>query len=118
MALDLCDLRWGEARRDAPPYARVEDEWAIVTRFDVPSPDRFVRHITTFLRNDDGSWRRDDERHVNVLIDTGRVPALLADFGVQATVAPAFGTEHLPEGLVAVVGRKVGRPGLEPGPEA
>ena len=36
----------------------------------MPAPDVFVRDITTFLRNDDGSWRRDDERHENVLLDT------------------------------------------------
>jgi SAM-dependent methyltransferase len=117
IALDLCDFQWGEARRGAPPYARVEDDWAIVTRFDVPTPNRFVRHITTFLP-DGARWRRDDERHDNVLLDTSAVPAFLADLGVVATVAPAFGAEQLPEGLIAVVGTKVGRPGLEPGPEA
>jgi hypothetical protein len=31
------------------------------------------------MRNDDGSWRCDDERHDNVLIDTARGPELLAD---------------------------------------
>jgi hypothetical protein len=30
------------------------------------------------MRNDDGSRRRDDEPHDNVLIDTARVPGLLA----------------------------------------
>ena len=119
VALDLCDLRWGEARRGAPPFARVEDDWAIVTRFDVPSPDRFVRHITTFVRaGAAGPWRRDDERHDNVLLDTSKVPALLGRYGVAVTVSPAFGDERLPDGLVAVVGTSVGRPGLEPGPEA
>lgn len=106
LALDLCDLAWGRARTDAPPHARVEDDWAIVTRFEVPSPDRFVRHVTTFVKAGDGSWRRDDERHDNVLLDTAAVPARLADFGVAATVRQAFGDERLPEGLVAVVGRR------------
>jgi SAM-dependent methyltransferase len=63
LAIDLCDLEWGEARRDAPNLGRVEDDWALVTEFSVPSPDRFVRQMATFVRNDDGSWRRDDERH-------------------------------------------------------
>ena len=106
LAIDLCDLEWGEARRDAPNLGRVEDDWAIVTEFSVPSPDRFVRQMATFLRNEDGSWRRDDERHDNVLIDTARVPALLADHGVQATVASSFGGERLPIGLYAVVGHR------------
>ncbi len=106
LAVDLCDVAWGEARRDAPNQGRVGDDWAIITAFSVPSPDRFVREMTTFLRNDDGSWRRDDERHDNVLIDTALVPALLADHGVQATVACSFGTEHLLDGLRAIVGHR------------
>ena len=74
-AVDLCDLRYGEARRDDPNHGRVEDGWAIVTRFDLPRPNLFVREMTTFVREDDGSWRRDDERHENVLLDTARIPA-------------------------------------------
>ena len=118
LALDLLDLRYAAARTDAAPYARVEDGWALFTRYEAPRADRFVRHITTFVRAEDRSWRRDDERHENVLLDTAEVPGSLAAHGVEATVAPSFGDERLPDGLVAVVGRKVGRPGLEPGPEA
>ena len=106
LAFDLCDLGFGEARRQAPPYARVEEDWAIFTSYEAPSPDRFVRHITTFVRREDGSWARDDERHENVLVNTSRVPGLLAAAGVEATVAPSFGDVSLPEGLVAVVGRR------------
>jgi SAM-dependent methyltransferase len=106
LAIDLCDLEWGEARRDAPNAGWVGDDWAIVTEFSVPSPDRFVRQMATFVRAQDGSWRRDDERHDNVLIDTARVPALLADHGVKATVASSFGTERLPVGLRTVVGHR------------
>lgn len=106
LAIDLLDRRYAEARRDAPPYGRVEDDWALVTRYEVPAPDRFVRHITTFLPAGDGSWRRADERHENVLVDTAAVPALLAAHGVEATVADSFGGEQSPEGLVAVVGRR------------
>ncbi len=58
------------------------------------------------MRNEDHSWRRDDERHDNVLIDTSRVPALLADHGVDAFVASSFGSEHLPEGLRVIIGRR------------
>jgi SAM-dependent methyltransferase len=104
LALDLCDLEWARVRRDAPAYAEVTDEWTIVTRHEVPSPDRFVRWITTFIHTADGSWRRDDERHENILIDTSRLPDLLAEHGVTATVAPSFGLERLSPGVVAVVG--------------
>jgi len=108
LALDLCDLEWGRARGDAPPYARVEDDWAIVTRFSVPAPARFVRDITTFVRAADGSWRRDDEQHVNVLVDTAAVPSVLAQEGITATVGPGFDGAPIAEGLVAVVGTRAG----------
>jgi SAM-dependent methyltransferase len=109
MAIDLCDLSWGAERVDAPDYTRVEDEWAIITRFSVPTPSRFVREMTTFVRADDGTWRRDDERHDNVLVDTSRVPGLLAEHGFDATVRAAFGDEEAPAGLVAITGNKRAR---------
>ena len=105
-ALDICDLEWGAARRDAPPYGRVEDDWAIVTVFSQPAADVFVREITTFLRNDDGTWRRDDERHANILVDTALIPGRLADSGVEVTVQPSFGSETLPAGLRVLLGRR------------
>jgi SAM-dependent methyltransferase len=107
-ALDICDLEWGVARRAAPAFSRVEDDWAIVTEFAVPAPDRFVRRMTTFLRSDDGSWRRDDERHDNVLVDTAAIPGWLAGEGVDVTVGSSFGGETLPDGLRVVVGRRPG----------
>lgn len=105
-AVDICDLEWGEARRGAPNLGRSGDDWAIITRFSVPSPSRFVREMTTFVRNDDGSWRRDDERHDNVLVDTSRFPALLEESGVEVTLASSFGSEELPVGLRVVIGRR------------
>lgn len=105
-ALDICDLEWGAARHDAPNSSRVEDDWAILTRFSTPSPDRFVREITTFLRNADGSWRRDDEHHDNVLVEVARIPDLLVEHGVDAVVQASFGKETLPAGLRVVVGRR------------
>jgi SAM-dependent methyltransferase len=106
VALDLCDLEWGLARRNSPNYSDVGPDWAIITRFSMPRPDLFVRDITTFLADGDGSWRRDEEHHENVLIDTARIPALMHSQGVQVEVRPAFGTETLPPGLRAVVGRR------------
>lgn len=108
LAIDLCDLHWAAARREQPNLGWVGDDWAIVTEFSVPSPDRYVRQMATFIRNDDGSWRRDDERHVNVMIDTSLVPALLAEHGVEATVRQSFGDETLPVGLHTIIGRKEG----------
>jgi len=106
LAVDICDLEWGVARRDATNLGRVGDSWAIITEFSMPSPSRFVRQMTTFVRNQDGSWRRDDERHDNVLIDTSSLPALLANHQVDAGVATSFGSETLPVGLRAVIGHR------------
>jgi len=108
LAIDLCDLEWGSAREGAPDHGRVGDDWAIVTEFSQPAPGRFVRQMAVFLRSDDGSgsWRRDDERHDNVLIDTTRVPALLAEHGVDAAVGTAFGDEELPVGLRTITGTR------------
>ena len=106
LAIDLCDLEWGRARVDEPARGWVGDDWALVTRFSTPSPDSYVREMAMFTRNEDGSWRRDDERHDNVLIDTTQVPALLAEHGVDAAVRASFGNEELPVGLKALVGSK------------
>ena len=102
----LCDLAWGEARRDAPDYSAVGTDWAIITEFSRPAPDRFVRDITTFVPGAGGLWRRDREHHENVLIDTAQIPALLGQHGVQARVSASFGAETLPAGLRAITGHK------------
>jgi SAM-dependent methyltransferase len=106
MAIDVCDLAYGEARSDAPNLGRVGQDWAIVTEFSTPTPDRFIRQMAIFIRNDDGSWRRDDERHDNVLIDTERIRELLSPEGVTVTVANSFGDETLPTGLRTAIVRR------------
>lgn len=106
LAIDICDLEWGAARRDAPNDGRVGADRAIVTELSTPSPSRFVRQMAAFVRNEDGSWRRDDERHDNVLVDTSRLLGLLADHQVDATVATSFGGADLPTGLRAVIGHR------------
>ena len=109
-AIDLCDLRWGEVFRDAPNQGRASDTWAIISQFSVPRPNLFVRDMVTFVRVADGTWRRDEERHENVLVDTSRVPALFAEHGLEAHVSRSFGDEELPEGLVTILGRRPGSP--------
>src|SRR5262245_19455044 len=93
LALDLCDLSWGAERKDFYPRGWIADDWGLVTEVSLPQPDRFVRQMAVFTRNPDGSWRRDDERHDNVLVDTSRVPAFLEAHGVRAGVQPTFGAE-------------------------
>jgi SAM-dependent methyltransferase len=106
MATDLEDLEYGTARADVHEHTKVDDEWAIFTRYENPTPDHYVRDMTTFVRNDDGTWRRGHERHDNVLLEVRALPALLAAEGVEAVVQPTFGTWELPVGLYALVGRK------------
>jgi SAM-dependent methyltransferase len=106
LAIDICDHRWAEARAGMVAPARVGDDWAIITQWEVPDRTRFRRVMTTFVRGDDGAWRRDDEIHDNVMVDTSTLPSLLDAHGVDAEVRAGFGDETLPEGLVAVVGVK------------
>ena len=106
VAMDICDLGWG--RGDLTPLGRVGDDWAIIVEFTMPAPDRFDRDITTFLPNQDGTWRRSDEHHTSALVDTARIPPMLATHGVEAVVADSFGGELLPAGLCAVIGRRAG----------
>jgi SAM-dependent methyltransferase len=108
LALDICDLEWGEHRRDTPNLGLVGDDWAIVTRFSTPSPDKFIREMTTFVPNEDGSWRRDDERHDNILIDTARAAEVLSSKGVEVEVRSSFGTEQHPVGLRTLIGSRPG----------
>jgi SAM-dependent methyltransferase len=106
LAFDILDLEYGRARAGDPPFARVADDWAIITEFSAPAPDRFVRDITTFVPDGAGAWRRGYERHENVLVEVAGVPALLAGHGVRATVGTSFGAAELPAGLRSVTGRK------------
>lgn len=106
LAIDILDLSYGRVRAGEPGSGRAERDWAIVTEFSVPAPDRFVRDITTFVPDGAGAWRRGSERHENVLVDTSLIPARLAGHGVRATVGTAFGAAELPAGLRAVTGIK------------
>ena len=104
LAFDLCDLRWGAARAGRPPQVWSEADWLLVTRTSVPTPDLFRRDMTMFVRTDAHRWRREDEVHDNVLVDTATIPAVLASCGVRAAVHAAFGNETLPTGLVVIAG--------------
>jgi SAM-dependent methyltransferase len=106
LALDLCDLRYGVPRVGERPIGWAQDDWALVTTTSLPTPDRFRREMAIFTRDADGRWRRDDEVHDNVLVDTALVPPLLAQHGVDAAISTSFGTETLPEGLMTVIGTR------------
>ena len=104
LAIDICDLEFGRVRAGVDNIGRVGPDWAVITQFSAPSPDKFVRDITTFVPDGAGAWRRGGERHVNVLVDTSLIPALLGSCGVRATVGTTFGDAELPPGLRTVTG--------------
>jgi SAM-dependent methyltransferase len=103
LAIDLMTERFAQARDATPLHARVEDDWAIVTRFSRPAPQRFDRHITVFRHVGDG-WRRSDEHHRNVTFEAAVALRVLRAHGVAAQAHAAFGTETLPEGLIVLAG--------------
>ena len=107
LAFDLCDFEWGEARHDAPPQVWFGEDWVLITRTSVPERRTFRREMTMFVGTDD-VWRRDDEMHDNVLVDTDTIPPLLGQLGIDADVRRSFGDETLPTGLVAIIGHRRG----------
>jgi SAM-dependent methyltransferase len=106
LAIDLCDLDYAEAVSGDPVFAKVDDDWAIVTRRSSPAPARFVRTMTIFTRDPGGAWHRDDEVHTNVLVDTARAAALLGESGLDVRLGDAFGEARMPGGLRTIVGSR------------
>src|SRR6185312_6519123 len=53
LATDLEDFEWGRARAEVHEQSRLGDDWAIITHYENPAPDRYVRDMTTFVRTDD-----------------------------------------------------------------
>jgi SAM-dependent methyltransferase len=104
LALDLEDLSTRDAQMARPPAAWVGDDWAMFMERISDEPAHFARSMTTFVREDDGRYRREHERHDNVLIDVaGVVPPLLEAEGLVADVGLSFGDEANMEGLMVVV---------------
>lgn len=105
LLIDLMTERFCEARDLRHPHARVEDDWAIVTRFTRPAPHRFDRDITVFRRVED-FWRRSDEHHSNVTFEPDVALRILRAHGVRARCETAFGDEAPPAGLIVLAGIK------------
>lgn len=107
LALDLEDLTTRDAQMARPPSGWVGDDWALVIERVSDRPDHFARDHTIFVREDDGRYRRERERHDNVLIDVHAVvrPLLEAE-GLAVEVRRSFGTETNMEGLLVVLARR------------
>ena len=87
-----------------PPAAWVGDDWAMFMERVSDGPSHFARSMTLFVREDDGRYRREHERHDNVLIDVPAVvPPLLEAQGLAVDLGRSFGDETNMEGLVVVV---------------
>jgi hypothetical protein len=70
-------------------------------------PDHFARVQTIFVREEDGCYRREHERHDNVLIDVaGVVPPLLEAERLDVEVRRSFGSETNMQGLLVVVAHR------------
>lgn len=107
LALDLEDLTTRDAQMARPPSGWVGDDWALVIERVSDRPDHFARDQTIFVQEADGRYRRERERHDNVLIDVHAVvrPLLEAE-GLAVEVRKSFGTETNMEGLLVVVARR------------
>src|ERR687893_358431 len=107
LALDLEDLTTREAQMARPPTGWVGHDRAVVMERVSDAPNHFPRVHTIFERGDDGRYRREVERHDNVLIDVRAVvPPLLAAKGLDVEVRPSFGTETNMEGLLVVLAHR------------
>ena len=85
-------------------HAKVQDDWAIVTRFSRPEPYRFDRAITVFRREGVGPWRRSDEHHRNMTFDPDEALRILRDNGVTLVCVVRSATSRSPTGLVVLSG--------------
>lgn len=104
LALDLEDLTTRDAQMARPPSGWVGDDWALVIERVSDRPDHFARDQTIFVQEADGRYRRERERHDNVLIDVHAVvrPLLEAE-GLAVEVRKSFGTETNMEGLLSLI---------------
>lgn len=107
LAVDLEDLSTRDAQMARPPAVWVGDTWAMFMERVSDGPTHFARSMTIFMQEDDGRYRREHERHDNVLIDVPAVvPPLLAAEGLDVRVGRRFGDETNMEGLMVVVAHR------------
>lgn len=108
LLIDICDLEYGLTRQEEKTHTWIEEDWVLVTKTSLPGPDHLVRDMTMFVRNEDGTWHRDDEVHHNVLVDVEKLTSTLDDrFAVS--IGNSFGNYELPAGMRVI--RVERRPG-------
>jgi SAM-dependent methyltransferase len=67
LAIDVIDFAWLDDWRNMASLARVHADWAVFTRSIAAGRRRMVQEVTTFVRSEDGSWRRGDRRDAHVV---------------------------------------------------
>lgn len=103
LALDLEDLSTRDAQMARPPTGWAGDDWALVLERVSDGPDHFARVQTIFVRQADGRYTREVERHDNVLVDVeGLVRPLLEGAGLRVEIGTSFGDESNMDGLLVV----------------
>lgn len=103
LALDLEDVSTRDAQLTKPPGGRVGEDWALILERVSDGPNHFARDMTIFVSEPDGRYRRDHERHDNVLIDVeGVVRPLLEAEGLSVDIGRSFGDEVNMEGLMVI----------------
>ncbi len=106
LALDLEDRSMLSAVT-LPPAAWVGQDWALIIDRVSDGPSHFARVHTIFVADGDGRYRREVERHDNVLIDVaGLVPPVLEAEGLTVEIGNSFGAERLTPGLSTVVAHR------------
>jgi SAM-dependent methyltransferase len=105
LAIDLMTEAFCLRRGVDDVHAKVDADWAIITRFSRPAPFRYDRDLTVFRRVD-GRWRRSDEQHRNVTFEAAEAVRVLREHGIDAECRSAFGAETLPHGLVVLAGTR------------
>jgi SAM-dependent methyltransferase len=104
LALDLEDLSTRDAQMARPPAVWVGEDWAMFMERVSDGATHFGRAMTTLVKENDGRYRREQERQDIVLIDVRAVvPPLLAAEGLEVEVGLSFGNESNMEGLMVVV---------------
>jgi SAM-dependent methyltransferase len=101
------DLMVRTPNREAhPPMGRLGADWALISTMEVPQPARSVRHLTTFVRTEDGTYRRADEQHEFIHVAAADALETVRRNGIDASLGQHFGAVELPEGLASLIGVK------------
>jgi SAM-dependent methyltransferase len=103
LALDLEDVSLLDAPSSWVRRGFLGDDWALVTDHASDGPNHYARLMTVFVQEPSGLYRKEFERHDNVLIDVaGAVGPLLVAEGLDVDIGVSFGSETNMAGLMVV----------------